>query len=109
MNDMISFSRLEDFGIRELPKDRQAEMFRYLFHGIRPDSFLYALLSNDFLIAVILSQHSFNRKFSLMHWVVWLNEHCHTRAYGSIEKVEEWILDGGLYGKMEKKSKAKSD
>jgi hypothetical protein len=85
----------------EISYDRIPEHMRsgaklYIEQGIKPGSFLTAVLSNDLKEAVargdIINQHA------LIDWAIWLVNECPGGAQGSPELVREWIKAGGLEG-----------
>jgi len=62
---------------------------RYLEEGIEPGNFLYSLLSNDL-------QHTFahadeQNSVKLKQWVQWCYNELPVSAWGSPERVDEWM------------------
>jgi hypothetical protein len=69
---------------------------RYVVHGIRPGSFLYAFLVGDF--------HEMCRRGGqsgveeIWPAVMYLHNSVPVGCFGSVQKVEAWLTLGGLEG-----------
>jgi len=72
-----------------LPEQSQQPMRRYIEHRIRPGDFLYAVLSNDLVGAVLYADA--NNLDSLRAHLLWLHGHAPPQAFGNAERVKEWI------------------
>lgn len=72
-----------------LPEHMQDGMRHYLEYGIKPGSFLYAVLSNDLAGAVGKADH-INLK-CLPNIVAYCHNYIPADAWGSPELVETWI------------------
>ena len=79
-----------------LPKHMQDGMQRYVEHGVRPGSFLYLILCNDFVRArghadqINAARMGDYARFlgeKTEHIYLWVPHRC----WGSAEKVEKWI------------------
>ena len=72
-----------------LPEGLRGGIERYIEHGIRPGSFLEAVLTNDLFSAFgradLINRH---RMFDICMWIY--NE-APSQCWGSKEKVEAWI------------------
>lgn len=79
-----------------LPGHMQGGMRRYIEHGIRPGSFLCAVLRNDLLGAAVQGD-AVNRQL-LSSYADFLRVHAPYACYGSSEALESWIATGGLNG-----------
>ena len=79
-----------------LPEGLQDSMMRYIEHGIRPGSFLEAVLTND-LFGALGKADSINRHllFDICQWIY--NEAPYS-CWGSKERVDAWIAQDGLKG-----------
>ena len=80
----------------QLPEHMQDAAQRYIENGIRPGSFLTAVLENNLFRTVNFADET-NRQ-SIGHWVLWLTWEIPAPAWGSKEKVDAWIKQGGLKG-----------
>lgn len=76
-------------GLRQLPDYMQGEMLLYLVHRIRPENFLSALLSNDFMGALDCAD-SYNCHH-LWTYGNFLRNHAPDESYGSVENFNAWI------------------
>jgi hypothetical protein len=70
----------------------------YIEQGIEPGSFMVAILSNDLMGAFQRADHV-NVEF-MRHWADWLYNDCPMAARGKPERVENWIVNGGMKGLM---------
>lgn len=66
----------------------------YVVNGRHPGGFMRNVLENRFTEAVG-SADTMNRKY-LVEWSMWLYNDIPHKAWGSREKVEAWIEQGGL-------------
>ncbi len=85
----------------EINYDRIPEHMRsgaqlYIEQGIKPGSFLTAVLENDLKHAVAQAD-TINRN-AIIQWAMWLVNDIPGNAQGSPELVREWIKLGGLVG-----------
>lgn len=71
----------------------------YVEDGRRPGGFLYAAVCND-LVGAYCKADSTNR-IAIGYWAKWLVNDCPEAAWGSEEKVEAWIDQGGLNGRSQ--------
>ncbi len=79
-----------------LPAHMQDGARRYVEHGIKPGSFMTAVLSNDFIGAW---QRADDVNTAAMHsWAMWLHNDAPRGCYGSPEHVKDWIAHRGLSG-----------
>ncbi len=76
----------------KLPDYMQGGARRYIEHGIRPGSFLCAVLENN-LVGAFRCADSTNRPLIATVYVEWLHWEIPAPAWGSKEKVDAWILD----------------
>lgn len=74
-----------------VPMHTQATLDRYINHGLRPGSFLEAVLSNDLFRAVGAADLA--NTLALTEIVKWLYNRAPIGCHGSEEKVHYWILD----------------
>jgi hypothetical protein len=72
----------------EIPHHMRNTAELYLLHGVRPGSFLEAVLENDLAGAVGRADH-YNRG-ALAAWVDWCFWCLPSRAWGSREAVAKW-------------------
>ena len=80
---------LEHLSLLGIPEHMHGGMLRYLLHGLPPGSFLTAVLSNDLREAVAYADEK--NQSSLARYVVFLHNHAPLGAWGSPERVSEWI------------------
>ena len=73
----------------DIPQHNRAGLKRYIEHGIKPGSFLEAVLCNDLLDAVRWADHD-NRQ-ALPAYVFFLLRYAPTACYGSRHNYEVWI------------------
>ncbi|MEL6375165.1 MAG: hypothetical protein AAFR04_14495 [Pseudomonadota bacterium] len=75
----------------------QADDLRaYIEHGTPTNHFLTALLSNDLLAT--FGRADARSKAAIDDYVLWLRSYAPGHCYGSAERVEAWIAQGGLRG-----------
>lgn len=77
-----------------LPEHMQGAMERYIAHGIPPGSFLTAVLEGDLFEAVGRADH-INQQY-LADYVTYLYNYAPLNCYGSREKIEAWVISGGM-------------
>ena len=80
-----------DFTGYDIPSHTQGALERYINHGLRPGSFLEAVLSNDLFRAVGAADLA--NTLALTEIVKWLYNCAPIGCHGSEEKVHYWILD----------------
>ena len=73
----------------------------YIEEGIDGGGFLFALLSNN-LGQAFCRADSDNTK-AMKEWVMFLYNQAPSDCWGSKEKVQAWIKDGGTTGRYKKK------
>ena len=76
-----------------LPEGLQGGMKRYVEQGIKPGSFMTAVLEND-LFGALAQADEMNRD-RLYDICKWLYNEAPSQCWGSKEKVEAWIAKGG--------------
>ena len=69
---------------------------RYVMYGIKPGSFLKALMENDFLKIVTKADNE--NKSCLLNWALVVYSYLPMGCCGSPAKVKNWIEKGGLKG-----------
>ena len=81
----------------EFPAHLWGGFMRYVLHGIPPGSFLRAFFEGNL--------HDFCRRSggqsdveALWPMVVFLHNKCPIGCYGSFDRVQDWIDNGGLEG-----------
>lgn len=80
-----------------IPFDYMEEgMRQWIEHGIRPGSFLMAVLENDLMRAV--SNADASNRLALYEWCDWLYNYPPSSCWGSIEKCNAWADHRGLKG-----------
>lgn len=68
----------------------------YVKRGVPTGDFLYGVLTNNFIkIVTHADDENIN---NILAYANWLYNYCPIGAWGSEEKVNEWINKGGLYG-----------
>ncbi len=73
-----------------LPEHMRDAARRYVENGYAPGHFLTAVLENNLVEAAARADEENQR--ALFQWASWLYNHVPTPAWGSSEKVTEWIL-----------------
>ena len=107
MMDYIKFENNPDnqeysfykYGKYHIPDYMVDGIKNYLRHGIRPGSFLYAVLENNLTEAVAFADK--DNMANLPAYAYWLMNEVPTIAWGSEENVETWIRMGGFEGMKE--------
>ena len=88
------------FDYSMLPEHMRGGARRYIEDGIRPGSFLEAVLANNFID--IMSHADYLNEPELKAWAHWLYWELPGRGkrspWGSQENVNSWIKRGGLKG-----------
>lgn len=74
-------------------------LFRYVEYGIPPGGFLTAVLENN--LSEACGRADDENLENLPAYANYLYNHVPTNAWGSPQKVSEWIGLGGLRGKVE--------
>lgn len=77
-----------------LPEHMQGAMERYIAHGIPPGSFLTAVLENDLFEAI--GRADYENVQRLADYVRFLYNFAPSNCYGSREKIEAWVISGGM-------------
>jgi flagellar capping protein FliD len=77
-----------------LPPHMRGAMQRYIENGIAPGDFLTAVLRNDLMGA--LGKADDENRHSLHSYGVYLYSYAPAGCYGSIERVNAWVSEGGL-------------
>ena len=76
-------------GIEILPQHMQDGVRLYLDKGVKPGSFLTAVLSNNLVEA--FKTADVTNIMNMQRWATWLYNDCPVGAWGSLDKVESWI------------------
>ncbi len=90
----ISLNRLKDFMNKNIPNYMHDGILLYLEHGIKPGSFLYYIICNDLVNSI--GSADINNKKSIFQYVDMIYNYFPSSAWGSKEKVEEWIKHCGF-------------
>lgn len=77
-----------------LPEPMWGGMQRYLSHGVEPGIFLTAVISNDLKESVRRADEE--NKRLLAAYVTFLYNYVPSIAWGSPEKYEQWVCEGGF-------------
>jgi len=77
-----------------IPGHTQQAIERYVVHGVEPGEFLRACLCNDLFGAVGKADSS--NKANLPAIAQFIYNRIPRECYGSSERVDAWIADGGL-------------
>lgn len=86
----------ENIDYSRLPAHMQDGMRRYIDHGIKPGSFLVAVLSNDLMEAFKRADDV--NVAAMVEYARFLYNQAPCVCYGSPEHVKDWISAGGLKG-----------
>ncbi len=82
-----------------VPAHNHEALIEYIFAGRPTGGFLSALLANDLKQTCAQADHI---NAAAIHKIVgWLWNHAPIACWGSAPKVGEWIMIGGLIGKVE--------
>jgi hypothetical protein len=73
-----------------LPDYMQEGMKRYIEDGIKPGSFMYHILCNDFPRAIRSSDRA--NKHNLLVYAEWLINEAPGECWGSVDNVRYWML-----------------
>lgn len=85
-----------ELNLKELPKHTHHGLRDYVEHGIKPGSFLVAVLCNNLFEAARLADTE-NRAL-LANFPMVINRELPTGSFGNHELVNKWILSGGRQG-----------
>jgi len=77
-----------------IPERMRGGLARYLMHGIQPGHFLMAVLTNNLKEAVARGDDENQRL--LPEYVRFLYNRAPMSAYGSAERVNDWLRSGGM-------------
>lgn len=78
-----------DFTDAEIYDTVQSSIENYYYHGLDPGGFVYHMLSNN-LVEAIVRADSWNR-LQMYQNAIWLVNKMPAQAWGSEEKVKEWM------------------
>jgi len=98
------------FGINYsmLPEHMRDSVELYIEDGVRPGSFLTAILENNFVEAAAHADET--NMYNLYNWAKFLYWEAPSECWGSPEKISRWIEKGGLNGITSKaRHRASSD
>jgi len=90
----------------KLPEHMRAVMQRYMEGGLHPGGFLFAVLTNNLMEAFHRADDVNGAR--LEDYVRFLYWEAPIDSFGSAEKVQAWIKQGGLSGSSEKQAKTAS-
>ena len=93
----MKFTMDSMIGPLAIPEHMRPGLTRYIERGIKPGSFMRAVLENDLKNAVFLAD-DINRQH-LVDWVQILYTYAPGNCWGSPEKFKAWIAQGGLIGR----------
>lgn len=82
-----------------LPAYMKDGVVNFVFDGLEPGSFLYAVLCNDLKHSVINADQ--NNKGLIVEWALLMYNGVPVECQGNTERVAAWINKGGLKGKAE--------
>jgi hypothetical protein len=85
-----------DEAVQRLPEHMREGLLAYLRYGRPPGHFLQAVLSNDLFDAAARADHDNQR--ALYDYVFVLYNYAPSTAFGSRQKVAEWIAAGNKLG-----------
>ncbi len=91
MNRNEEYSKLFplDFTDYEVYDTVRSSIENYYYHKLDPGSFVYAMLCNDF-VGAVLRADSWNR-LQMYQNALWLANRMPASAWGSKEVVDEWL------------------
>ena len=81
---------------RWLPRHMHAGMVRYVLLGIRPGSFMQAIIVGDYFEACRRADDP--NRAGLFGYAMFLHNYAPGGCFGSREHLTEWIKDGGILG-----------
>lgn len=81
-----------------VPAHLQDGLRRYLIRGIPPGHFLEAVLANDLFAAMARADDE--SRAGLFELVKYLYNHAPSGCLGNREAVHQWIVAGGLEGRL---------
>ena len=93
----MKFTMYSMIGPLAIPEHMRDGLQLYIDHGIKPGSFMRAILENDLKNAVFLADAVNRNRFS--DYIYILHQYAPGRCWGSPEKFEAWVAEGGLAGK----------
>lgn len=88
-------TRYECFG-KYIPVRMMPSLIRWIENGIIPGGFLKSVICNDLVRCIGRADEENERNLSA--YVRFLYNHAPHNCYGSIEKMTDWNLAGGLNG-----------
>ncbi|MCA1776083.1 MAG: hypothetical protein LC676_10870 [Loktanella sp.] len=88
-----------DWAAANLPGHMLPGIARYLILGVRPGSFLCAMLTNDLGATVLRADEANFGRIGL--WVKWLHNFAPPRSFGGEAFMQRWVETGGLRGGYE--------
>lgn len=80
----------------KIPEHMRSGVKLYIDKGISPGSFLYAVLSNDFMGACCLADSTNGE--CLADWARFVHNELPMNCHGNSKMVDEWIKKGGMNG-----------
>jgi hypothetical protein len=83
-------------GYEGVPEHTRGALSRYRDKGYEPGSFLYSVLNNDLFGAVGRADAENSR--AIKDICGWVYNRMPSTSWGSIDKIEAWIKQGGLEG-----------
>jgi hypothetical protein len=83
----------------KIPPHMHNALALYVMKGISGGSFLSALMSNDFMEAVLRADNK--NQAALIDWARLIYNDLPVGCSGSPEKVKKWIEKGGLMGRKD--------
>lgn len=81
-----------------VPAHCRAGLLEYIEHGTPVGGFLTALLSND--LKETYARADDENRGAVLSYVQFLYSHAPSTCWGSPKRVEDWIEQGGLAGKL---------
>ena len=94
-------------GYEGVPEHTRGALLRYRDHGLPPGSFLTSVLSNDLFGAVGRADHQ--NIHALKDICTWINMRMPAIAWGDIERVGNWVDEGGIVGRQKRTEKEQED
>lgn len=86
----------EKYEVETLPPHMWSSLYRYICKGIPMGGFGAALMSDKLVEAFCCADEDNLRAMGA--WASWLRSYCPCGAWGSEERMQAWIADGGLDG-----------
>ena len=81
-----------------IPEHMQSGLKLYIEEGIRPGSFMEAVLCND--LAAAFGRADFVNRHRVLEYVQFLYSYAPAECWHSMDAVEAWIEQGGLNGRV---------